>query len=193
MAADAELRLGDLVVRDHALVDIVPAPLSTGFDRIGFLVGEDVFDHALFAAAVDRLVDLARLDTALAVDLAVVLLDPVAGDAAHALARDLATRPERRFARLAELSADLLMAAHAEGSDRTLGELLELLLELVEHRRDRRIGMLRRGPFLVDLFMAFATLRSGGIEGEGLLVDRGLLELLRLSRLLLWLFFLRPP
>ena len=33
--------------------------------------------------------------------------------------------------------------------------------------------MLRRGPFLVDLFMAFATLRSGGIEGEGLLVDRG--------------------
>ena len=38
--------------------------------------------HALFAAAVDRLVDLARLDPALAVDLAVLLLDPVAGDAA---------------------------------------------------------------------------------------------------------------
>ena len=173
VAADAELRLGDLVVRDHALVDIVAAPIGAGFDRVGFLVGEDVFDHALFAAAVDRLVDLARLDPALAVDLAVVLLDPVAGDAAHALARDLATRPERRFARLAELGADLLVAAHAEGADRTLGQLLELLLELVEHRRDRRIGMLRRGPFLVDLFVAFATLRSGGIEGEGLLVDRG--------------------
>ena len=33
--------------------------------------------------------------------------------------------------------------------------------------------MLRRGPLLVDLLVALATLRSGGIEGEGLLVDRG--------------------
>ena len=170
VAADAELRLGDLVVRDHALVDVVAAPVSAGFDGVGFLVGEDVFDHALFAAAVDRLVDLARLDPALAVDLAVLLLDPVAGDAAHALARDLAARPERRFARLAKLGADLLVAAHAEGADRTLGQILELLLELVEHRRNRRISMLRRRPLFVDLLMALAALRSGGIEG--LVVDQ---------------------
>ena len=193
VAADAELRLGDLIVRDHALVDVVAAPVGAGFDGVGFLVGEDVFDHALFAAAVDRLVDLARLDTALAVDLAVVLLDPVTGDAAHALARDLAARPERRFARLAELGADLLVAAHAEGADRTLRQLLELLLELVEHRRDRRIGMLRRGPFLVDLFMAFATFRSGGIEGEGLLVDRGDGSFLAFRGFCFGSFLLRPP
>ena len=166
VAADAELRLGDLVVRDHALVNVIAAPVSAGFDRVGVLVGDDVLDHALFAAAVDRLVDLARLDPALAVDLAVGLFDPVAGDAAHALARDRATRPERRVARLAELGADLLVAAYAEGADRTLGQFLEFLLELVEHRRDRRIGMLRRRPFFVDLLMAFATLRRCGIEGE---------------------------
>ena len=173
VAADTELRLGDLVVPDHAIVDVVAAPISAGLDGVGFLVGEDVFDHALVAAAVDRLADLARLHPPLAVDLAVLLIDPVAGDAAHALGRDPATRPERGFARLAELSADLLVAAHAEGADRTLGQLLKLLLELVEHRRDRRIGMLRGGPFLVDLLMASATLRRGGIEGEGLRVDRG--------------------
>src|SRR5262245_12074542 len=173
VAADAELRLGDLGVRDHALVDVVATPVSAGLDGVGVLVGDDVFDHALFAAAVDRLVDLARLDPALAIDLAVGLSDTVTGDAAHALAGDRATRPERRFARLAELGADLLVAAHAEGSDRTLGHFLELLLELVEHRRDRRIGMLRRGPCFVDLLVAFATLRCCGIEGQRLLVDRG--------------------
>ena len=172
MAADAELRLGDLGVLDHAIVNFVAAPISAGFDGVGFFVGEDVFDHAIVAAAVDWLADLARLDPPLAIDLAVLLIDPVAGDAAHAFGRDLAARPERRFARLAELGADLLVAANAEGSHRTLGQLLELLLELVEHRRDRRIGMLRGGPFLIDLFVASATLRSGGIEGEGLPVDR---------------------
>ena len=148
-------------------------PVFAGLDGVGFLVGDDVLDDALFARAVDRLEDLARLDPALAVDLAVLLLDPVAGDAAHALARDLAHRPKRLFAILTKLGADLLVAAHAEGADRTFGQLLELLLECVEHRRDRRIGMLRGRPFVVDLLMAFATLRSGGIEGEGLLVDRG--------------------
>ena len=172
VTADAELRLGDLVVRDHALVDVVAAPVGAGFDGVRFLVGEDVFDYAFFAAAVDRLVDLARLDPALAIDLAVALLDPVAGDAAYALAGNLAARPERRFACLAELCADLLVAAHAEGADRSLGQLLELLLELVEHRRDRRIGMLRGRPLFVNLLMALAALRSGGIEREGFLIDR---------------------
>src|SRR5690606_14467656 len=76
VTTDAELRLGDLVVRNHAFVDVVATPVRTGFDGVGFLVGEDVFDHALFAAAVDRLVNLARLDPALAVDLAVLFLDP---------------------------------------------------------------------------------------------------------------------
>src|SRR5262245_58231096 len=167
VAADAELRLGDLVIGDHALVDVVAASVGAGLYGISVLVGDDVFDHALFAAAV------ARLDPALAVDLVIGLLDPVAGDAAHALARDRAPRPERRVARFAELGADLLVAADAEGADRALGHFLEFLLELVEHRRDRRIGMLRRRPFFVDLFVAFAALRSRGIEGQSLLVDRG--------------------
>ena len=151
----------------------MPRPVSAGFDGVGFFVGENVFDHALFAAAVDRLVNLSRLDPALAVDLAVLLLDPVAGDAGHALARDLAARPKRRFTILAELGADLLVAAHAEGADRALGQFLELLLELVEHGRDRRISMLRRRPLLVNLVMALAAFFSGGIKGEGLIVDRG--------------------
>ncbi|MEQ1570629.1 MAG: SDR family NAD(P)-dependent oxidoreductase, partial [Myxococcota bacterium] len=54
---------------------------------------------------------LDRLDPALAVDLAVLLLDPVAGDAGHALARNLAARPKRRFTSLAELGSNLLVAA----------------------------------------------------------------------------------
>ena len=171
MAADAELRLGELGVRHHAIVDVHAPPVFAGFDEVFILVGDNVVDDALFAGAVDRLVDLARLDPALAVDLVVLLLDAVAGDAAHALAGDLAARPKRRCAILAELGADLLVAAHAEGADRTLGQLRELLLERVEHRRDRRIGVIRRRPLLVNLLMAFAALRGGGIEGERLLVD----------------------
>src|SRR5262249_10721682 len=173
VAADAELRLGELGVRHHAVVDTVATPVFAGFDGVGFLIGEDLLEDAFLPAAVDRIEDLARLDPALAVDLAVLLLDPVARDAAHAFARDLAACPKWRFAILAELSADLLVAAHAESTDRALGQLLELLLECVEHRRDRRISMLRRRPLLVDLLMAFAALRSGGIEGESFLVDRG--------------------
>src|SRR5262249_38820637 len=88
MAADADLRLGEVGVRHHAVVDVRAAPVFAGFDGVGFLIGEDIFDDALFAAAVDRVEDLARLDPALAVDLAVLLLDPVAGDAGDALVRD---------------------------------------------------------------------------------------------------------
>ena len=172
VAADAELRLGDLGVREHTAVDTVAAPAFAGLDGVGLLIGEDLLEDALLPAPVDRVEDLARLDPALAVDLAVLLLDPVAGDAAHALARDLAHLPQRRFAVLAELGADLLMAAYAERADRTFGHLLELLLERVEHRRDGRVGMLRRRPFLVDLLVAFATLGGGGIERECLLIDR---------------------
>ena len=173
VAAHAELRLGDLVVCNHALVDIVAAPIFAGFDQIGVFVGEDVFDHALFATAVDRIINLSRFDPALAVDLAVLFADPVAGDAGHALARNRAARPKRCLAGLAKLGADLLVAAHAEGADRALRQFLELLLELVEHGRDRRIGMLRRGPLLVDLAMAFAAFFSGGIKRECFIVDRG--------------------
>src|SRR5262249_846332 len=93
--------------------------------------------------------------------------------AAHALGGDLTHRPTGLLPSVAELGADLLVAAYAESADRTLGQLLEFLLERVEHRRDRRIGMLRRRPFLIDLLMAFATLRSGGVEGEGFLIDCG--------------------
>src|SRR5262245_52338467 len=112
VAADAELRLGDLGVRHHAVVHVGAPSVLAGLDGVGVFVGEDVLDDALFAAAEDRVVDLARLNPALAVDLAVLLLDPVASDAAHALARDLTHFPQWRFATLAELGADLLVAAH---------------------------------------------------------------------------------
>ena len=160
VTADAKLRLGDLVVCNHALVDIIALPVSARFNRVSFLVGKDVLDHALVAAAVDRLVNLSRLDPALTVDLAVLLLDPMARDTGHALARDRAARPERRLTILAELGANLLVAAHAEGADRALRQLLKLLLKRVEHGRDRRISMLRRRPLLVNLAMAFAAFRS---------------------------------
>ena len=93
MAADAELRLGDLVVRDHALVDLVATLLFACGDRVGVFLLDDIIDDALLAAAVDRFEDLARLDAALAVDLAVLLLDPVAGNARYALAGNLAAQP----------------------------------------------------------------------------------------------------
>src|SRR5262245_40914304 len=109
MTANAELRLGELRVRHHAIVDVRTPPIFAGFDGVGFLVGEDVFDDALFAAAVDRLEDLPRLDPALAVDLAVLPLHPVTGDAAHALAGVLVGGPRRCFAISPELSADLLV------------------------------------------------------------------------------------
>src|SRR5690606_28992513 len=103
----------------------------------------------------------------LTIHFAILLFYAVAGDTGDALARNLTKRPHRRVAILAELGADLLMATHAEGADRTLRQLLKLLLERVEHRRDRRIGVLRRRPFLVNLLMAFAALRSGWIKREG--------------------------
>src|SRR5262245_2413686 len=55
VATDTELRLGDLVVGDHALMNVVAAPVGAGFDRVSVLIGDDVFDDALFAAPVDRL------------------------------------------------------------------------------------------------------------------------------------------
>jgi len=56
------------------------------------------------------------------------------------------------------------MAAHAEGADRTLSQLLKFLLELVKHRRDCSIGVLRRRPFIIDLLVTLPALRGGGIE-----------------------------
>src|SRR5262249_5417111 len=55
VAADAELRLGDLRVREHAIVDAVATPAFAGLDGVGLLVGKDVLDDALLAAAVDRI------------------------------------------------------------------------------------------------------------------------------------------
>src|SRR5262249_11047313 len=98
VATDAELRLGELGVRHHAVVDAVATPVFAGFDGVGFLIGKDLLEDAFLPAAVDRIEDLARLDPALAVDLAVLLFDPVACDAAHAFARDLAACPKWRFA-----------------------------------------------------------------------------------------------
>src|SRR5262245_6806067 len=84
VTTDAELRLGDLGVRHHTVMDVRTPTVFARLDGVGILVGKDVFDDTLFAAAVDRVENLARFDPALAVDLAVLLLDPVAGDARHA-------------------------------------------------------------------------------------------------------------
>jgi hypothetical protein len=60
VTADAELGFGDLVVGDHALVDLVAALFLAGGDRVGVLLGDDILDDALFAAAVNGIEDLAR-------------------------------------------------------------------------------------------------------------------------------------
>ena len=80
--------------------------------------------------------------TTLAVNLAVLLGDAVAGDAGHAFTRNRSALPEWCFARLTELRADLRVAADAERADRTLRQVLKFLLEGVEHRRNRRIGVI---------------------------------------------------
>ena len=134
VATDAELRLRDLVVCDHTLMDIVAAAIRGGFDGIRILVGQDLLDHALFAAAVNRLVDLTWFYPSLAVDLAVLFFDSVARDSAHAFTRYLTARPQRRLTRFAELCPDLLVASHTKCANRALRERLELLLEFMEHR-----------------------------------------------------------
>ena len=107
----------------------------------------------------------------------------MAGYAGDALAGDLALLPQRRLSLLAQLRADLLVATHTERADCALGQLLEFLLEGVEHGRDRSVGMLRGGPFLVDLLVALAALSSSRIEGQHFLVYGGNGRFLAVGRL----------
>ena len=142
MTADAEFRLAELRVRHHAVVNARAAPVVARLDGVRFLVRDDILDDALLAGAIDGIEDLARLNVTFAIDLAVLLTDAVASDTGYALAGNCGALPERRVALLSELRSDLRMTAHAESADRTLRQLRKLLLEGVEHRRDRRVGVL---------------------------------------------------
>jgi len=91
----------------------------------------------------------------------------VAGDAGDPLARDGGTVPERQVAPLPHRRADARVAAHAERPDGSLGEVVDLLIELMEDGRDRRVGVGGDAPLLVDLLVARSALGGAG-EGAGL-------------------------
>ena len=162
MAGHAELGFVDLREPLHRTVDFRPALLVAGRHLVFALLTDDLREFAVLERAIDRLIDLTGNDVALAVDAAVFLGHAVTCDTGDAFARNTAAFPQRQLARLTALRPDLLVAADAERTDRTLGQRADRLLELVEHRRNRRIGMVRGCPFLVDLLVADPAFRSAG-------------------------------
>src|SRR5262249_19142803 len=150
-------------VARRQLLELDPLPVDVGpeavvvrgrLHAVGGLVLDDLGHAGSSDRAVHGVVDVARYDPALAVDLRVALVDAVTGDAGDALARDRGAVPEREVAALAERGAHRGVAAQAEVVDGALREIVDLLLELVEHRRDRGIGVVRAAPLLVDLRVA---------------------------------------
>src|SRR5262249_26400146 len=124
MARDAELRFRDLLEFQEAEMDAGTPLLRRGGEAVEILLGKDFIELRVLAAAGDGHADVAGLDGALPVGLAVFLGDAMAGDAGDALARDLAARPERLPALFAALGADLLMTAHAEAAHRPRREIV---------------------------------------------------------------------
>ena len=58
---------------------------------------------------------------------------------------DLGQVPQRLGARCTQGGGDRSVASHAEVTDRALRQVVHLLLELVEHGRDGRVGVCRDG------------------------------------------------
>ena len=136
--------------------------LLLAVDRFGDAVAADAAEH--------RREDVARLDPPLAVRFAVDVLHAVAGDARDALAGHFGQVPQRLGSRCAQGRGHRRVAAHAEVADRALRQVVELLLELVEHRRDGRVGVGRDAPLVVDVLVAGGTFagRGVGVLGEQL-------------------------
>src|SRR6202521_5043871 len=139
VAGDAELRLDDHVGLNGLLGDPQPAgvvwilwvPLDRGTPRIA-----DRFEDSRgVEGAEEGHVDVARRDPPRAVVLAVGLPDAVAGDAGDAFLGGAAALPPGDVAPLGEGGADAGVTADAEVLDRSRRQVVDLLLEPVEHRR----------------------------------------------------------
>src|SRR5207247_623851 len=98
--------------------------------------GDDFLDTLAVVVAVHGLEDLAGFHAPLAVDLTVLLLHAVTGNARNSLQGNRGSLPQRQIAALLHGGSDGDVAAHAEVTDGALRQVVDLLLELVEHRRD---------------------------------------------------------
>ena len=184
MAGHAEFRPRELRELDPLGVDPVAALLRAGGDLVESLLLDDRGDTIAAVRPENRLIDIAGHDAALGVGPGVVVLDPVADDAADALVGNPAALPQGRLAGLVQVDPAALMAAHAEITDGPLGERVDGLLELVEHGRNRCIGVVRRTPLFVNSLMAGGAESGRRISVLGEDIAMGGLALgLRLSRL----------
>ncbi len=158
VTGNAEFSFTDVRKFDDVRVDLAAALfIADGDPQIVLLL--DGFIEFGFAQGADhRFVNVPRSDVPFAVHLAVSFGKSVTGDAGDPFARDLAALPQRHMPLFAALRADRLVAADAEGADCALAQIRDLLLELVEHRRNRRISVVRRGPFGINLLVAGLTL-----------------------------------
>ena len=155
-------------------MDGVAPFLGPGGHLVKVLLRDDFWKGAVTGCVVHGLMNVAGNDGSFTTDLAVLAGGPVAGDARHPLARDPASLPQRHFPGLTHLGANLGVAAHAESAHRPRGQIVDGLLEFMEHGRDGRVGVIRRGPFVVDLFVATGALRGAGIGLRGEDVEMGI-------------------
>ena len=174
VAGRAELAARERLEIDAGDVDVLAGAwfVRPGFD-FEFVFAGDRVGHAIAAdAAEHRGEDVARFDAPLAVRFSVGVLHAVAGDAGDAFAGGFRQFPQRLIARGAERRGHRCVATHAEVADRALRQVVEPLLELVEHRRDGRVGVGRDAPLVVNLFVADGAFagRGIGVFGEQLQV-----------------------
>ena len=123
MARDTELGFRELIEIASRDVDVLPRPLfvGRGFDFEFTLVGDHFRDAAAANRTVDRGKDIAGLDATFAVDFAVALVHPMAGDAGHSFAGNLWQIPQRCRPRDTQAGSYRRVAAVAEVTDRALG------------------------------------------------------------------------
>ena len=135
------------------------------FHAVGALLRDGLRDAVAVERAEHRFENVAGVDAARAVDLGILLVDAVAGDAGDAFAGDLGAFPKGEIARLAHARADAGVAAHAEIVDGAGSEVVDFLLELVEDGRDGGVGVVGGTPLVVDLFVARGTFAGARVTG----------------------------
>jgi hypothetical protein len=190
VAGDAELRSRDDVGLDGRLMH--PDPLrAVGFVGPVGLIGTDqdlvtpgVADRLDAArrieGAEDRLVDRAWRNAPRGVGLAVNLAGAMAGHAGDAFLRGRSAVPPGDVAPFAQGRADAGVTTHAEGIDGAGGQVVDLLFELVEHRRDAGIGVGGVTPLFVLIGVTLPThfgrriLRIGQFPGVWIVLGQRL-------------------